>query len=125
MKLGGGSLVLSGTNTYGGLTAVNAGTLFVTSTSSLPNYLSSGYVSVNNAGSGLVLQSGSNAGEFQPSDIASTLGNTTFAPSTTFGIQVNSGDSASYGGNIPDATGGGLAFVKLGAGADPQRLQPL
>ena len=117
MKLGGGVLDLTGNNTYGGLTTVNAGVLVATSTSSLPGYLSAGNISVNNAGSGLVVQAGSNPGEFPTAgDVAAVLANMTFAAGTNFGIQVVGGESVVYNGTIPDATGGGLGFLKLGEG---------
>ncbi len=133
VKLGAGILSLTGNNTYSNGTQVNGGVLIATHTGSLgsyppasggapstlgPAYLTPGIISVNNAGSTLVVQAGSSQGEFQSSDVSSVLTNVTFGAGTVFGIQVVGGESFSYGSSIPDGTSGtaGLCLLKLGNG---------
>ena len=124
MKLGEGILSLTGNNTYTSGTQVNGGMLIATSVNTLgsfsgqPAYLAGGQIFVNNPGSTLVVQAGSNPGEFQSSNVSSVLSNVTFGAGTVFGIQVVSGKSFSYGSGIPDGTSGtaGMGFLKVGGG---------
>ena len=124
VKLGTGILSLTGNNTYTNGTQVNGGVLIATSVNTLgsfagqPAYLAGGQISVNGAGSTLVVQAGTSAGEFQSSDVTSVLSNVAFGTGTVFGIQVVSGETFPYSSSIPDGSSGsaGMGFYKLGAG---------
>ncbi len=50
LKTDGGTLLLTGTNTYAGTTTVNAGTLQAATTSSLPGYNTPGNILINSGG---------------------------------------------------------------------------
>ena len=60
-KLGIGTITLSATDTYGGKTAIKAGTLLATQPAALPGYNLSGFVTVA-AGAGLTVESDSGSG---------------------------------------------------------------
>jgi autotransporter-associated beta strand protein len=97
-KLGGGTLALSGNNSYTGKTSVNGGTLSVTNRTS-----ASGYISVGTAGSGpTVLNLG--AGN-----------NFTFSATTTSRIDVggDAGASAGDSGEV-NHTAGDITFISGG-----------
>ena len=124
VKLGAGILSLTGNNTYTGGTQVNGGMLIATNTGSVggdaPAYMSPGLISVNGAGSTLVVQAGSSPGEFQASDVSSVLTNVAFGPGTVFGIQVVAGESFTYGLGYQAIPGPSsdpsMGFLKLGNG---------
>ena len=103
-KYGAGTLTLTGSNTYGGGTVVNVGALLATTTAALPGYLTSGSISVNSAGT-LAVEAGANANEFRSTDLNSVLANTAFAPGSSFGIQVVSPQTFTYGSSISGAKG--------------------
>jgi len=105
-KLGSGVLTLSGSNTYGGNTAVSAGELEATSPASLPGYGTSGKVSVA-GGSLLAVQTPA----WSSAQIDSLLPSATWASNNSaLGIDTAGGDFT-YGSNVTQA----LSLVKLGA----------
>ncbi len=110
-KLGTGTLTLAASNGYGGSTTVNAGTLIAPSTASLPGY-AAGLVSVSGSASTLVVQAGSNPGEFGVNDITSVQATATFSNNANFGIQVVSPETFVE----PNGLNGSFGFVKLGGG---------
>ena len=94
-----GTLALNAASAYSGGTTIGAGTL------QLGNGGVTGSLSVDNASSTLVVQSGPNTGEFQKRDVSSVLGNVTFGAGTNFGIQVFNGGTLQYaGGNTQDVS---------------------
>ena len=114
-KIGAGTLTLSGSNTYLGTTAVNAGTLLATQAASLPNYMSSGSVSVA-GGATLAVEAGGPATDWISSNFDALLGTSAFAPGSTFGVSVPAaGNSFTYSNDMGAAqTNKGL--TKLGPG---------
>ena len=110
-KVGSGTLTLSGTNTYGGTTAVNAGSLVAATTAALPGYASAGTVSVA-SGATLGVRVGG-AGEWGQGDISTLLGAATFPTGSILGLDTtDAGGSFTYATPIP----GALGFNKLGSG---------
>ncbi len=107
-KVGSGALLLSGSNSYTGGTAVNAGTLEAANTGSLPGYSTAGKVTVANGGILAVSAGGSG---WTAANIASLLaGNGShFAVGSALGIDTTAGNF-SYGSNIV----GSLGVTKLG-----------
>ena len=119
-KLGGNSLVLTGSNTYAGGTQINAGTLEAAAIASLPGYSTAGKLTVANGGMLAVSAGGSG---WTPANIASLLASNSggFAGGSTLGIDTTGG-SLSYGANIA----GSMALTKGGRQfADTCRQQHL
>ncbi|MGO9113326.1 MAG: beta strand repeat-containing protein, partial [Thermoguttaceae bacterium] len=109
-KLGSGTLTVSGSNTYGGGTAVNAGTLDAAMAPSLPGYSTTGSVTVA-GGAVLAVQSGSGAIGWSGAQIDSLRSSASWTSKTSgLGIDTTNGNFT-YGSNITQA----LSLTKLGA----------
>jgi autotransporter-associated beta strand protein len=118
-KVGAGTAVLSGTNTYGSgtgaATTVTAGTLQAAKTVSLPNYATAGQVVVA-SGATLALNVGG-TGEFAAADVTTILGNGTFASGSGIGFDTtNAGGSFAAPAVVPTPTVAALNLTKLGTG---------
>jgi autotransporter-associated beta strand protein len=112
---GSGITTLAVSNYYGGPTAVNAGTLLVTQTTSLPNWSVSGSVSVAPAAT-LAVEAGGPATDWTAANIGTLLGTNAFAPGSFFGISVPAaGNSFTYAADI-GANQVNIGFTKLGPG---------
>jgi fibronectin-binding autotransporter adhesin len=124
-KLGGGTLALTGTNTYTGPTTVSAGILRFGKTAALYNGNTASWTADN-----LIVQSGATAafnvggsGEFTATDLdlLAALGTATggFLPGSAIGIDTtNAGGNFTYGSVLADPNSGAnaLGLVKLGTG---------
>jgi fibronectin-binding autotransporter adhesin len=112
-KVGAGTVILSGTNTYTGKTAVNLGTLLTTKAAALPGYNVASKVSVL---SGATLAVNVDSGGWTSGEIDTLLGATTaaFASGSNLGIEVTTG-SFTYANNV-GATQTAKGLVKSGAG---------
>ena len=108
-KTGSGELVLSGTNSYGGVTAVSQGILEATTTAALPNWGTAGKTSVAASATLAVRVGGS--GEWTAGYLDTLRGAVTFPSGAFLGIDTTDG-SLTYSGGITGA--GGLR--KLGPG---------
>ncbi|MGA2258566.1 MAG: autotransporter-associated beta strand repeat-containing protein, partial [Thermoguttaceae bacterium] len=109
-KLGTGTLTVSGSNTYAGGTAVNAGTLEATSAAALPGYATSGKVTVA-GGSMVAVQTGNGTTGWSGAQIDSLRASVTWTNNTSgLGIDTTNGNFI-YSGNITQA----LSLSKLGA----------
>ena len=107
-KIGSGTQILTGTNSYG-VTAVGAGVLEAATPAALPNYTLSGSLSV---ASGATLAVGVGAGQWTAANIDALRGNAAaFAAGSALGLDTSAGNF-SYSSNI----GGVLGINKLGAG---------
>lgn len=112
-KIGTGTLVLGGNNTYTGDTTVSAGTLQFAKTSALPGPLSvaSGATAAFNLGGN---------GEFTEAALNAIVAGTAFAAGSRFGLDVANapGGALTYASNLTDANGGAtpLHLVKVGPG---------
>jgi len=108
VKQGAGTLVLSGSNTYGGTTSVNAGTLIPITTAALPGYATLNQVNVGSGATITVPVGG--AGDWTGSQITSLASNATWTDNTSvLGIDTTHG-SATYSGALTQA----LVLNKLG-----------
>jgi autotransporter-associated beta strand protein len=103
-KVGTGTLTLSGTNSYSGNTAVNAGTLAITSIAALPGYETTGRVSVAANAMLLVPNAVDNAA------VAAILSNGSFAANGRIGFDTAAGDRT-----YATAITGTQALFKAGA----------
>ena len=124
-KAGAGTLILSGNNTYVGVTTVSAGTLQLAKIASLYNGTTANWTAANiivNSGATLALNVGG-AGEFTSAnvDTIDSLGgasNGLRSGSTLALDTTNAGGSFTHSGNISNTNGGAnvLNFTKLGSG---------
>ena len=88
LAIGGGTLDLTGSNTFTGTTAVNGGVLVAGNTGALANWGTAGYISVA-SGAAFAVQGGTAGGEFSLAQVGTALSKVSFASSTaSFGIQV-------------------------------------
>jgi autotransporter-associated beta strand protein len=112
IKDGAGVLLLTGTNTYTGGTAVNAGALQVTASTSLPSLTTPGKITVA-AGASLLIKAGG-SGEFAATDIANLAANGSFAAGSILGLDTTN----AVGGTLTIASNitGGVSITKLGTG---------
>ncbi len=108
-KTGAGVLYLTGTNTYGGATNVDNGSLVVATTASLPGYSSAGSVSVA-AGATLGVSVGT-AG-WESGDIGALASAASFASGSFLGLDTTV--AGTYTQSTP--IGGSLNLNKLGSG---------
>lgn len=103
-KNGAGILSLTGTNTFTGTVAVNAGTLSVGSATAIPDF------------SKVAVASGAflafNLPTFSSASIAASIAPVTFQPGAGVGLDVATGAVQTYS----DALGGFTNFIKTGAG---------
>lgn len=106
-KAGTGNLALTGANTYGGNTVINAGVLSIGSTNSLPGYNSTGRFFVAAGATLGVYNAVSDA------DVSTLLGTSNFATGATLGFDTVSGDRV-FSQNIGDTAQGTLNVAKLG-----------
>lgn len=126
-QAGSGTVILNGTNSYGGVTTVSAGTLQFAKETALYNNVTGSWTATN-----IIVASGATAafnvggtGEFTASDIQtlSGLGTTTtngFANGSKLALDTtNAGGSFTYGNVIanPNSGSNGLALTKLGTGS--------
>ena len=109
IKTGSGTLTLSaGTNTYSGITTVNAGSLQAVRPSALPGFSISGRVVVNSGGTMAVNAGG--ASEWIATAIASLLSHATFNPGSTLAIDTTTANFM-YG----NAIAGNRGLTKFGS----------
>jgi fibronectin-binding autotransporter adhesin len=109
VKIGVGTLRLSGNNTFTGGTIVGGGTLESANNAALATTSSVGLIS---AGSTLAVNYGG-ASDYNQTQVVALLGKTTFAAGTAFGFDTNNAVGAvTYGNAISIAAG----ITKLGAG---------
>ncbi len=107
-KVGGGELLLGGSSTYTGGTAVNAGTLQTASPAALPGYALASAVSVANRATLAVNVGGPS--DWPSSSVDGLLGAASFASGANLGLDTTNGNF-SYATSIT----GGLGLVKLGS----------
>ncbi len=107
-KIGSGTLILKGINTYTGNTSISNGTLSVVKATALPGYNASGKITVN-SGATLAVRAGAASGEWAAADIDALRTNAVFNSGSTLGIDTTSGNFA-YASNI----GSSLNLIKLG-----------
>jgi autotransporter-associated beta strand protein len=110
-KIGGGTLLLGGSNNYIGSTAINAGTLQVVNTVALPGYATPGKIGVASSAALAVSAGGSG---WTAADIGALLASNSsgFASGSFLGIDT-SGGSLAYDASIA----GSIALKKLGSNA--------
>ena len=107
-KIGSGGLLLTGSNSYAGGTAVNGGILQAAGTASLPGYSTAGKITVSNGG---VLAVSAGGSGWTSANIAALLaGNGShFVVGSALGIDTTA-SNFSYGSNIA----GSMGVTKLG-----------
>ena len=107
----GGLVTLRGIDGYSGGTTITGGTLLATSSASLPGFGTTGKVTVGPAGT-LALSAGG-PGQWGSTDVASALSHATFQSGSTFGLNVDTGNSFTLSSSMPASS---LGFSKLGGG---------
>lgn len=107
-KEGLGNLTLTGVNTYGGNTNINAGALTIGSSDSLPGFNTSGRFLVANGATLAVYNAVSDA------NVAAMLGTINFAAGSVLGFDTVNGDRT-LSLNLADTTQGTLGVSKVGA----------
>ena len=112
MTSGGGTLTLTGTNSYTGGTTVEGGTLEDTVTGSLPD--DSGPVAVQ-AGFTLTVQVGAYP-QWTFSDIVTLLANVQWSAGAALGVDVPANANFTYAASIGDTNSGAFGLVKVGLG---------
>jgi autotransporter-associated beta strand protein len=126
-KLGTGTLILSGTNTYTGPTNVSGGTLQFTKPGALYNGAAASWTAANiTVESGATLAVNVGGPDFSPGDVStllaqiSTVANNGLKAGATVGFDTtNAVGAVSYASPITDSTGAGggaVSVTKLGAG---------
>ena len=103
-----GMTTLSGTNTYTGATAINAGVLSITATNALPGWDTNGRFTV---ASGAALVIGNTVSN---SAVPVLLGTGNFAAGASIGFDTTAGDRT-YAPNLTDTGAGALGVAKVGA----------
>ncbi len=103
-----GTVTISGTNSYTGLTQVNAGVLQFTKVASLPGQTTAGQIRVA-GGATLGLNVGS-SGEFLAADLANVLTNANFAAGSTLGLNTTAAVT------VAASLNGGFGLSKYGTG---------
>ncbi len=111
-KAGPGTLLLSGENTYTGVTSVSTGMLYATSPTALPGRTSAGKITVA-SGATLTVNAGG-SGEFTPADLTTLLTNATFASATSI-LGIDTSNAAGGTFTAPNLTGA-RGLNKLGSG---------
>ena len=106
-KAGAGTMILSGTNTFSGATAINGGVLSISSTSSLPGW-DTGRFSVAN-GAGLYV-----ANAFSEANVGAMLASGTFAAGSSFGFDTSAG-SRTYALSVVDSGANIIGLGKSGS----------
>jgi autotransporter-associated beta strand protein len=107
-KSGGGILTLSGSNSYTGGTAINAGVLSAASAASLPGYDAAGRYSVASGGALAV------GNAITDADVTTILGTGNFLTGSAIGFDTTSGDRT-YAAAVVDPDGASLGLTKSGA----------
>ena len=105
---GAGTLTLSGSNTYTGMTAVNSGVLSISSTAALPGWDTAGRYSVS-AGAGLAVGNG-----VTDDNVTTLLATGNFAAGASVGFDTSAGNR-SYSSNLGDLGANALGLMKAGA----------
>ena len=108
IKAGAGNITFNGTNTYGGNTSINAGSISIATTGALPGWNTNGRFSVA-SGATLVVQNGVSDGE-----ITTLLGTTNFAAGANLGLDTAAGNRT-LALNLTDTAQGSLGLTKVGA----------
>ena len=109
-KIGTGTLVLSGINTYTGGTTVIAGILQAKTVNSFAEYSSPGKILVNDGGTLAVNVGGEN--EWTTTDIGALLTNVNFMPGSAIGIDTTNADSGGF--TYSETLQGYRGLTKLG-----------
>ena len=108
IKVGTGTLTLSGNNTYSGTTKINTGVLSIADLTSLPGWNTNGRYSVE-AGATLAVYNA-----VTDANVATILGTTNFKANSAIGFDTTSG-ARTYPNVIANTAQGVLGLTKLGA----------